>query len=380
MRYIVAKYTEDRKVKNYIVYDSITCRYGYTGIDELEKYKLERLDSIEEKCLPEVNIEYSNRIFSTYNDKKYLHQKFNKLTVDFFCTEYIDGMDQFRWMCSCDCTSEPKTYRPDKVVHGRAKSCGCQGPYADKKFIGKVINGVKVLAIDVNHNYYQGEGTGWVCECPGCHEKFPASARKVIDGRIRSCGELDCKRITHVTRAKYNNTKYIGKIFGYLKVENIRYGDTYYANTSIKSIIWDCECLNCGKHKSFPAISIVKGNNQSCGCMTSLHEKMIINILDEHNIQYEREVSYNGLYGVNGGNLRFDFKIYKDATHYILLEFQGNQHFERVNNYWDFDSLQIHDNRKKDFCKKNNINLIELSGRYTKEKMEIELKKLGIIA
>lgn len=376
MRYIVAKYTEDRKVKNYIVYDSITCRYGYTGIDELEKYKLERLDSIEEKCLPEVNIEYSNRIFSTYADKKYLHQKFNKLTVDFFCTEYIDGMNQFRWMCSCDCTSEPKTYRPDKVVNGRAKSCGCQGQYADKKFIGQVINGVKVLEIDVNHNYYQGEGTGWVCECPGCHERFPASARRVLDGRVKSCGDSQCHRDLHLKENKYGDSKYLKKTFGYLTVEDIRYGEI----GGYKGFIWDCSC-KCGGKASFLGYSIAKGNNKSCGCIRSFHELLIREILDEYNISYETEFKFENLYGINGGSLRFDFKIYINENDFILLEYQGNQHFDYSRaSGWNIDDLLLNDNIKRDFCKKNNLKLIELKGKYTKEKMKTELKKLGIIA
>ena len=53
MRHIVAKYTEDYKVKNYIVYDTVELKYGYIGIEELEKYKIERLDEFDEAALPE---------------------------------------------------------------------------------------------------------------------------------------------------------------------------------------------------------------------------------------------------------------------------------------------------------------------------------------
>lgn len=310
MRHIVAKYTEDYKVKNYIVYDTVELKYGYIGIEELEKYKIERLDEFDEAALPEVNIKDSRRIFSKYNDKKYLHQKYSKLTVDFFCVELIDNMYQFRWMCSCDCTSKPKTYRPDKVVSGLRKSCGCHSDYADKKYIGQVIHGVKVIGIDTNHGLYQGEGIGWILECPGCHKTFTGASRKVVEGYIKSCGNLDCKRIAHVTRAKYDKDEYIGQVFGYLKVKSIGYGETYYSNSSMKSVIWNCECLNCGKEISLPAISVVSGNNVSCGCLTSTHEIMIMEILENYSIRYEREVSYPNLYGINGGNLRFDFKIY----------------------------------------------------------------------
>lgn len=373
-------YTEDYEVNNYIVYDTVELKYGYVRIEELEKYNLKRLNPLEEKELPEVNIEGSHRIFSIYNDKKYLHKKYNKLTVDFFCVQFIDNMYQFRWMCSCDCTSKPKPYRPDKVVNGKAKSCGCQGKYADKKYIGKIIHGVKVVGIDTDRISYEGDGLGWILECPGCHEIFLGAARKVVRGNIKSCGNLDCKRIVHVTRAKYNRDGYIEQVFGYLKVKSIDYGETHYSHSSMKSVIWNCECLNCGKEISLPAISVVRGNNASCGCLTSIHEIMIMEILENYNIRYEREVSYPNLYGINGGSLRFDFKIYINDKDYVLLEFQGNQHFERTNNYWNFDDLQEHDERKREFCKDNNIILIELSGRYTKKQMEDELMKLGIIA
>ena len=71
---------------------------------------------------------------------------------------------------------------------------------------------------------------------------------------------------------------------------------------------------------------------------------------------------------------------YINDNSYVLLEFQGNQHFERINNYWNFDDLQEHYKRKREYCKNNNITLIELSGRYTKKQMEDKLMKLGIIA
>nr|DAE62821.1 MAG TPA: restriction enzyme [Caudoviricetes sp.] len=95
-------------------------------------------------------------------------------------------------------------------------------------------------------------------------------------------------------------------------------------------------------------------------CRSSQLEQATKKVLDRYNIKYHREYSYNDLIGVSNGLLRFDFYL---PDYNTLIECQGIQH-EKWQEGWqtekDFEDLQIHDQRKKDYCKIHNIPLIEI--------------------
>lgn len=57
--------------------------------------------------------------------------------------------------------------------------------------------------------------------------------------------------------------------------------------------------------------------------------------------------------------LRFDF-IIKLNDSLIAIECQGRQHYERVDYFGDFEGVQRRDNIKREYCKNNNIKLIEI--------------------
>lgn len=101
---------------------------------------------------------------------------------------------------------------------------------------------------------------------------------------------------------------------------------------------------------------------RECGNRPSRGEEYFKGLLDNCGIEYSREVSFEGLLGVNGKTpLRFDFKV--DNT---LIEIQGEQHYrpttwgsssddeavERFNNQVRNDLL------KKEYCKAKGIELI----------------------
>ena len=79
--------------------------------------------------------------------------------------------------------------------------------------------------------------------------------------------------------------------------------------------------------------------------------------------------------GVNKGKLRFDFAIFNKENQLIkLIEFQGRQHFEETK-LWNNDN-KIHDEYKREYCKKHNIELLEIP-YYDINK--IDLNYLGLI-
>ena len=60
--------------------------------------------------------------------------------------------------------------------------------------------------------------------------------------------------------------------------------------------------------------------------------------------------------------LSFDFQIYIDeGLFYILLEYDGRQHFKEADGFWEcLEKVQKKDKIKDEWCKENNIELIRI--------------------
>ena len=191
----------------------------------------------------------------------------------------------------------------------------------------------------------------WLCECINCKNQ------KVLNGteiRSNKSGACKCKNKTNsehqLTTNKIKNE--IGNKYGKLLVKSFAYVKNSHA-------YWNCEC-ECGKQV------IVKGNAlrtqaiQSCGCQRSRKEAEISIILNNKNIIYQREYSFEDL--KDKGKLRFDFAIFNQDNKLIgLIEYQGQQHYEPNNIFSRNGLLQKHDNMKLDYCKKHNIPLLLLN-------------------
>lgn len=97
---------------------------------------------------------------------------------------------------------------------------------------------------------------------------------------------------------------------------------------------------------------------------TSNGELRIKKYLDNNNFSYEREVSFEELKSKKGFYLRFDFLIYLNKEDYILLEYDGKQHFEDVKYYSsNLSEIQYNDNLKNIFCEEFDIPLYRI--KYT---------------
>ena len=95
-------------------------------------------------------------------------------------------------------------------------------------------------------------------------------------------------------------------------------------------------------------------------CNSSQLEQSVKNILNELNIIFKREVSFENLYGLGGLPLRFDFYL---PDYNLLIECQGIQHKEWREGWQtkeDFERQLEHDKRKREYAKEHNINLLEI--------------------
>jgi hypothetical protein len=93
-------------------------------------------------------------------------------------------------------------------------------------------------------------------------------------------------------------------------------------------------------------------------CRESHLEKKIKTILNKYNIKYEPQKRFKNCRNVFP--LPFDFFL---NDHNFLIEAQGQQHYKPVSRFGgekQFDIQKIRDKIKYDYCKNNNIKLIEI--------------------
>lgn len=190
----------------------------------------------------------------------------------------------------------------------------------------------------------------WLCQCK-CGNTTIVLGKHLRSGNTKSCGCYQKERAAQANMERVGSL--VGKKFGKLTVicEN-----GFITHTSGKrSRIYYCEC-DCGN--IVPTAQhqyLAYGDLTSCGCIRSKGEYQIEQLLKEHNISYIREYSFEDL--VDDLPLRFDFAIFKENKLSALVEFQGEQHYNQSNGFYN-ETIIAHDKMKIEYCKKNNIRLI----------------------
>ncbi|HFC9286543.1 hypothetical protein Q4457_05155 [Clostridium perfringens] len=119
--------------------------------------------------------------------------------------------------------------------------------------------------------------------------------------------------------------------------------------------------LECNKHHRYFVQPYSFKNGSRCPhCSTISHGEILAKkILDEYNCKYESQKKFDGLIGLNGGQLSYDFFV----DNYLLIEIQGEQHYKPIKLYGgleQFKQQQEHDRRKREFAKKNGYELLEI--------------------
>lgn len=98
------------------------------------------------------------------------------------------------------------------------------------------------------------------------------------------------------------------------------------------------------------------------GKRVSKGEKKISEFLDNQNIEYIREKTFDSCLSSKNVRLRFDFYL---PNYNLLIEFQGQHHYFPVNKgkraYRVHYKTKQHDQIKKEFVNNSNLRLIEIS-------------------
>lgn len=265
----------------------------------------------------------------------------------------IDG--HWKWHCRCDCKNEINV-SGTMLRSGNTKSCGClQKEQAIKSNLkrGKILPNQKFGRLttiefvpDAKSNT-QRNGR-WLCKC-GCGNEIYISGNHLKTSKNPSCGCFQKEQTSLRTVIREEGNKY-----GLLTViEEI-------GRDKDGRVLWKCLCTR-GNEKITLGKSLRQGLVLSCGCLHSKGEAKIQQLLNDLNIKYERQKTFENCRGLSEKQpLFFDFYL---PEHNICLEYQGEQHYQPVGFFGGeegFNILQYNDNKKEEYCNKNGIELIKI--------------------
>ena len=190
----------------------------------------------------------------------------------------------------------------------------------------------------------------WKCKCK-CGNETIVLGKHLRSGNTKSCGCYQRERAAQANMDRVGSL--VGQKFGKLTVVCENGFITHSSGKRSRIYYCECECGNIVPSAQHQYLAY--GDLTSCGCIRSKGEYQIEQLLKEHNIEYIREYSFSDL--VDDLPLRFDFAIFKNSQLLCLIEFQGEQHYNPSNGFYN-ETIVEHDKMKREYCDKNNIKLI----------------------
>lgn len=267
-----------------------------------------------------------------------------------YCKDHNIKIPKPYWICECKC-GKIKSVCGDNLRNGKSQSCGCykkelQSKELIEEVLGKHINNFTVIEVDKDfykNKTYAAYKTAFKCVCD-CGEIFSTTGETIKQNKIHRCKKCNNDLVRQRT---YNDLT--GQTFGKLYVKK-------FLKIEDSKAIFLCRC-ECGNYKEVPGHYLTTGRTKSCGCLRSIGEAKIKQILKENNVFFEEQKTFSSCYFNSKMNLsRFDFYIDNN----FLLEFDGVQHFKSTsgwNNEENFKTTQERDKYKNQWCKENNIPL-----------------------
>ena len=260
-----------------------------------------------------------------------------------------------QWLCKCTCGNE-LVAAYNILNNGNTKSCGCYHKQIMKdrwsnyreenNCIGQRfgrLTTVKFLRVENESAIYL-----FHCDC-GNDVELPLSMVK--SGNTSSCGCL-WKEWNDYTKGDI-----IGLRFSKLVVRSY-VGIDKHGNT-----LFECDC-DCGNTTLLPRDSLVRNKTHSCGCIASVGESNIKKILNNANIKYKHQQTFDDLVSDSGKELLYDFGILDDNNNVLrLIEFDGLQHYKPIKYFGGDDRFlkqQKNDYLKNQYARSHNIPLVRI--------------------
>lgn len=282
-------------------------------------------------------------------------QQFGRLIV-LYCETKTNNQMTTKWACHCQCDDDKgqdyvscyKTTRT--LLVDKTKSCGCLIKERTSKVLIKDLSNQRfgrLLVIKDSGKRFHGSVV-WTCHCD-CGNDCDIPATSLVNGNTKSCGCLHSDIIR-----KQQSVNITNKRFGRLIAREPKIIDGI--------LQWRCEC-DCGNKEFYSTVrALQSGNTKSCGCLKSLGESTVAQLLTEHGISFRKEYTFDDCRNPETGSLlRFDFYL---PDYNCCIEYDGSQHFYSKNCGWNneqnYQATVYRDRIKDDYCIKAGIILLRI--------------------
>ena len=292
---------------------------------------------------------------------------FGKLTVIKMLYNY-KNTHRTKCLCKCECGNEciRTAYQLKKT---ELSSCGCGKKEYIRNSCGREIDGMKFGRLLVLETIWDAKPPMVKCLCD-CGNIVTLRKSDVQSLHTQSCGCLQSERASISNEVDHSND-----ISDY-GVKIIR----KYKKNELGQWIWECECGVCGNHFYDLPARILNGHVRSCGCLKkSSNEMFISNYLNELNVEYEEQYTFNDCKSDKEYSLYFDFAIFKNDKLLCLIEYDGSQHYienELFGGAEAFRETKKRDRIKDEYCQLNNITLYRFPYTMTNNEIREKITKI----
>lgn len=298
----------------------------------------------------------------------YCGQTFGALTVlEMIYPERGSGGKRTKCKCKCLC-GNTITRVIDSLLKSNYPSCGCKRHERIVDACAIDINNKKIgrlLILETIYDFENHTKPKVKCLCD-CGKEIILFKNDVLSGSTKSCGCLRKEINSTINEKDWTNV---------VSDAGVKLLSFAYQNDR-GTRMWNCECPLCkNTFVALPA-KVMSCHTTSCGCkIESSLERITESILVRYNIKYIKQYSFDDC--VYKYKLKFDFAILdNDGNVIYIIENDGKQHYESVEYFGGqegFESTQIRDEIKNEYCKSHNIPLLRLPYYLNKEEIEKEI-------
>lgn len=188
---------------------------------------------------------------------------------------------------------------------------------------------------------YHNSQTRVLCKCKVCAFEWNALPYNLLSGY----GCPQCGILASSQKQQKSNDEFIEQLRANNPTVSVL---SKYSGNKNKVL---CLCNKCGNEWLAMPINLLRDKNGTgCpACKRSHGEAYIANVLLSKGIRYEEQYCIDGLIGVGGRKLPFDFYL---PEYNALIEYQGRFHdnTDRLQSKDDFAIRKEHDKRKSEYA------------------------------
>ncbi len=291
--------------------------------------------------------------------KKYIEVESNsgcKLLSD----TYINAQSELEIQCKCGNVFRTtfNCFKNKNPPQQQCPNCGRSKPHINLRYSYEYVK--NFIENNTNCSLISTEYAGindnldFLCECGN---KFTSTFHNLTVMKTAQCKDCFRKSLSH----SYEYVKnYIENEVGGFKLLSKEYIN------SASTLTLKCE----NDHIIYTSLNNFQ-HNKSCSKCRELTrgEEKVKEYLIKNNVKFEIQHTFDGLIGVGGRLLKYDFVIFnRDNNIKLLIEYDGEQHFRPVNfggmsdkkAKLNYIKTKIHDKRKNEYCKNNDISLLRI--------------------